>query len=134
MGTINELNAGNAEMMADPTAKRWYDMMQVGGETGLKAKVEAVSAQANKALPAVMMAPAEVVIVSDSMKASFIPPVTSTLSISKTLPPWSFTATLPTACSSPVVWLYSSRSARMTNPEYDSRTSPSAEMMVVRPS
>jgi len=57
MGSINELNAGNPEMMADPTAKRWYDMMQQGLDEGLKAKVEVVSAQANKKLPKVMIDP-----------------------------------------------------------------------------
>jgi Protein of unknown function (DUF3604) len=57
MGTIDQLNVGNPEMMADPTAKRWYDMMQAGPEEGVKAKIEAVSAQANKRLPKVMMDP-----------------------------------------------------------------------------
>ena len=55
MGTINELQAGNAEFMSDPTAKRWYDMMKKGGEESLKAKKEAVFAQATKSLPKVFM-------------------------------------------------------------------------------
>jgi hypothetical protein len=57
MGTINELQAGNAEFMADPTAKRWYEMMKKGGEESLVAKKEAVAAQATKALPKVFMDP-----------------------------------------------------------------------------
>jgi len=57
MGTINELQAGNAELMGDATAKRWYDMMAMGGDTALTAKKEATSAQANKRLPAVFMDP-----------------------------------------------------------------------------
>lgn len=57
MGTINELQAGNAEFMADPTAKRWYDLMAKGGEESLTAKKEAVAAQANKSLPKVFMDP-----------------------------------------------------------------------------
>jgi len=57
MGTINELQAGNPEFLADATAKRWYDMMQKGGAEGQKAKVEAVSAQATKSLPKVFMDP-----------------------------------------------------------------------------
>ena len=39
MGTINELQAGNAEFMADPTAKRWYEMMKQGGEVGRAALI-----------------------------------------------------------------------------------------------
>jgi hypothetical protein len=57
MGTINELRAGNAEFMADPTSKRWSEMMSKGGETGQDALREAVSAQANKKLPKVFMEP-----------------------------------------------------------------------------
>jgi Protein of unknown function (DUF3604) len=57
MGTINELQAGNPEFMSDPTAKRWYEMMNKGGEEGAKAKVEAVSAQATRSLPKVFMDP-----------------------------------------------------------------------------
>lgn len=44
-------------MMADPTAKRWYDMMQRRIVEGLKAKVEVVSAKANKKFPEVMTDP-----------------------------------------------------------------------------
>lgn len=57
MGTINELMAGNPEFLADPTAKRWHDMMGRGTEEGLKAKKEAVAAQATKSLPKVFMNP-----------------------------------------------------------------------------
>ena len=57
MGTINELQAGNAEFMADPTAKRWYEMMKQGGEAGRAALIEAVSAQSNHQLPKVFMDP-----------------------------------------------------------------------------
>ncbi|HEY5849770.1 MAG TPA: DUF3604 domain-containing protein [Lysobacter sp.] len=57
MGTINELQAGNPEFLKDPTAKRWYDMMEKGGEDSLTAKKEAVAAQATKSLPKVFMDP-----------------------------------------------------------------------------
>jgi len=57
MGTINELQAGNAEFMGDATAKRWYDMMAKGGEEGLAAKREAINAQATKSLPRIFMDP-----------------------------------------------------------------------------
>jgi hypothetical protein len=57
MGTINELRAGNPEFMADPTAKRWSEMMRRGGEEASTAQREAVRAQANKQLPKVFMNP-----------------------------------------------------------------------------
>ena len=57
MGTINELQAGNAEFLADPTSKRWKEMMEAGGEQASIAKTEAVSAQATKSLPTVFMDP-----------------------------------------------------------------------------
>jgi hypothetical protein len=57
MGTINELNAGNPEMMKDPVAKRWYDMMMAGPEQGINAKREAINAQATGTLPKTMMDP-----------------------------------------------------------------------------
>ncbi len=57
MGTINELQAGNAEFVADATAKRWREMMAKGGDEALTAKKEAVAAQANKSLPKVFMDP-----------------------------------------------------------------------------
>ena len=57
MGTINELQAGNAEFMADPTAKRWAEMMKKGGEEGRAAAKEAISAQSNQKLPKILMDP-----------------------------------------------------------------------------
>src|SRR5215510_12518841 len=36
MGIISELRAGNSELMADPTLKRWRDMMLAGGQEGQK--------------------------------------------------------------------------------------------------
>lgn len=57
MGTFNQLAAGNPEFLADATSKRWYDLMQAGGESAIQAKREAVAAQANKKLPAVFTNP-----------------------------------------------------------------------------
>jgi hypothetical protein len=34
VGIITELKAGNPELMADPTLKRWHDMMEAGGQEG----------------------------------------------------------------------------------------------------
>jgi hypothetical protein len=57
MGTINEVQAGNSEMLADPTVKRWHDMMAKGGKEGDAASREAINAQAAKKLPKLMMDP-----------------------------------------------------------------------------
>jgi len=57
MGLMNEMMAGNAELMADPTARRWYEMMKQGGEAGVQAKREAVKAQATNSLPKLLMDP-----------------------------------------------------------------------------
>jgi len=57
MGTINEMQAGNAEMLADPTVKRWHDMMARGGKDADAASREAINAQATQKLPKVLMDP-----------------------------------------------------------------------------
>jgi len=57
MGTINEMQAGNAEMLADATVKRWHDMMAKGGKDADAASREAINAQAAQKLPKVMMDP-----------------------------------------------------------------------------
>jgi len=57
MGTINEVQAGNPEMLADATVKRWHDMMADGGKEARKASREAINAQASKSLPKILMNP-----------------------------------------------------------------------------
>jgi len=57
MGTIAAIREGNAEMMKDPTLKRWHDMMSQGPEEGTKATMEVVAAQANKKLPPALVDP-----------------------------------------------------------------------------
>jgi hypothetical protein len=57
MGTINEVVAGNAEFMADPTAKRWKEMMEAGGEVAKATNAEVIKLQATKSLPKVFMDP-----------------------------------------------------------------------------
>jgi hypothetical protein len=58
MGTINEIRAGNPEMLADPTIKRWSEAMNSGDEKRNHAAVlEAIDLQSNGKLPAVIMDP-----------------------------------------------------------------------------
>jgi hypothetical protein len=58
MGTINEIRAGNPEMLADPTIKRWSEAMNSGDEKRNHAAVlEAIDMQSNGKLPAQLMNP-----------------------------------------------------------------------------
>ena len=51
MGVIQELIGQNPDLMADPTLRRWSDMIRAGGEEGVKASLELISAQSNDQLP-----------------------------------------------------------------------------------
>ncbi len=57
MGTIDLIRKGDPEMMADPTLKRWHDMMEKGGESASAAMLELIAAQSNKKLPPLIMDP-----------------------------------------------------------------------------
>jgi hypothetical protein len=57
MGVIAYLRAGDAEMMKDPTLKKWSEMMRKGGDEAQAATVELVTAQSNKKLPPAMVDP-----------------------------------------------------------------------------
>jgi len=57
MGVISEIKGGNAEMMADPTIKRWHDMFAASPAEAMKATMEMISAQSNKKLPPLVMDP-----------------------------------------------------------------------------
>jgi hypothetical protein len=57
MGVINEIKAGNPEMMQDATIKRWHDMFAKGGPDAQAAVMELVKAQSSKQLPPPVMDP-----------------------------------------------------------------------------
>jgi hypothetical protein len=57
MGVIAEIKAGNPEMMADATLKRWHEMFAAGPAEAMKATMELINAQANKKLPPLVMDP-----------------------------------------------------------------------------
>ena len=44
MGFFPRLFAGEPSMLADPTGRRWYDMIQAGGQQGVEAAVEIIQA------------------------------------------------------------------------------------------
>jgi len=51
MGTIQEIRAGNPELMKDPTIKRWHDMILKGPTEGTKVAGEMIRMQSTKSLP-----------------------------------------------------------------------------------
>ena len=58
MGFFPRLFAGDPAMLADQTGKRWYNMVQKGGEEGVKAAIEVISAfSQNKFPPALESVP-----------------------------------------------------------------------------
>ena len=57
MGVIAEIKGGNAEMMVDPTIKRWHDMFAASPAEAMKATMELINAQSNKKLPPLVMDP-----------------------------------------------------------------------------
>ena len=58
MGFFPRLFAGDPALLADSTGKRWYDMVQKGGEDGVKVAIEVISAfSQNKFPPALASKP-----------------------------------------------------------------------------
>jgi len=58
MGFFPLLHSGDPKMLADPTGKKWYDMIQAGGQKGVAAAVEIVQALTGNSFPdALYLAP-----------------------------------------------------------------------------
>ena len=58
MGFFPLLNSGDRKMLADPTGKKWYDMIQEGGQQGVAAAVEIVQSLTGNSFPdALYLAP-----------------------------------------------------------------------------
>ena len=51
MGFFPRLFAGDRDMLADPTGRRWYDMIQAGGQAGVQVAVEVIVAFSNNTFP-----------------------------------------------------------------------------------
>ena len=51
MGFFPRLYAGEPRMLADPTGKRWYDMIQEGGQTAVQVAVEIIIAFSQDTFP-----------------------------------------------------------------------------------
>ena len=51
MGFFPRLFAGDPGMLADPTGKRWYEMIQAGGQQGVQVAIEVIQAFSNNEFP-----------------------------------------------------------------------------------
>jgi hypothetical protein len=51
MGFFPLLNSGDPKMLADPTGKRWYDMIQAGGQEAVAAAVEVIQSLTGNSFP-----------------------------------------------------------------------------------
>ncbi|MEE8571886.1 MAG: DUF3604 domain-containing protein, partial [Gemmatimonadota bacterium] len=51
MGFFPKLYAGDREMLADPTGRRWFDLIQEGGQSGVQAATEVIVAFSNNTFP-----------------------------------------------------------------------------------
>src|SRR5210317_2648435 len=51
MGFFPRLYAGDPKMLADPTGRRWYEMVQAGGQKGVEAAVEIIIAFSQNKFP-----------------------------------------------------------------------------------
>ena len=51
MGFFLKLLSGDPKMLADPTGRRWYDMIEAGGQEGVKAAVEIIQALTGNSMP-----------------------------------------------------------------------------------
>jgi hypothetical protein len=57
MGFFPRLFAGEPDMLADPTGKRWYDMVQEGGQQGVAAAIEIIEAFSQGTFPEALASP-----------------------------------------------------------------------------
>ena len=55
MGFFPRLIAGDPELLADPTGKKWYDMIQAGGQEAVKAAADIISAFSQGTYPKTLM-------------------------------------------------------------------------------
>ncbi len=55
MGFFPDLFSGDPKILADPTGRRWYDMVQAGGESGVEAALEIIDAFSRGEFPEALM-------------------------------------------------------------------------------
>ena len=55
MGAMNEIIAGNPDLLRDPTVKDWYERVNAGGETALKATMDIITKFSGGDIPKVLL-------------------------------------------------------------------------------
>ena len=55
LGSTEELKKGNPSLMADPTLRRWHDLMAAGGESAVKAAIEIIRSVGTGTTPKAML-------------------------------------------------------------------------------
>jgi hypothetical protein len=55
LGSTEELKKGNPALMADPTLRRWHDLMAAGGESGVQAVIEMIRSVGTGTMPKAMV-------------------------------------------------------------------------------
>ena len=58
LGTMVEIVKGNPAFLSDPVTKRWNEMINKGGESGIAAAQEIINAVSNNKIPTIMKDPA----------------------------------------------------------------------------
>jgi hypothetical protein len=55
LGSTGELKKGNPTLMADPTLRRWHDLMAAGGDSALQATIEMIRSVGTGTMPKAMI-------------------------------------------------------------------------------
>jgi hypothetical protein len=55
LGSVEEIKKGNPNLMADPTVRRWRDLMAAGGDSGVQAVIEMIGSLGNGTMPKAMI-------------------------------------------------------------------------------
>jgi hypothetical protein len=67
MGFFPRLYSGEPSMLADPTGRKWYDMIRAGGQESVDAAVEIITALTSNQFPPALRQGAPVVLPTPSM-------------------------------------------------------------------
>ena len=55
LGSTEEIKKGNPNLMADPTLRRWHDLMAAGGDSAVQAVIEMIGSVGNGTMPKAMI-------------------------------------------------------------------------------
>ena len=78
MGFFPKLLGGDPSMLADPTGRRWYDMINAGGQEGVKAAIEIIQALTGNKMPKALASLPGTELYRSTWEATTKPPRTPT--------------------------------------------------------